>query len=833
MTGDFEKRVTGPVVFAAYCHGQRPGFRSFGFLLAAAIACLVLLAGTTAAQAASAPSSAFAEGSTPPAALQASYDVVIAGAGTGGIGAAIQAARLGASVLLLEQTDWIGGQAFAAAVSAMDEGGAGNLVRERGLYRELLQRVEAYYRPLRLDPNRAGRYTNTRIEPRVGRRLMHAMLAEAGRGTRLDLVLRAHVLNVQRHGDVVTGVEVEVFSDRGRESRTVASKVLIDATEWGDVLPLAGARYRAGNRTSDALEPTRLTQEHTWTAVIKRYPAGVPASLRITQPPTGYEQRQPFFAKAIVPGAATYRRGEPMSWSEFVDYRGVPNSESPQPPPLPLSRTHLNYTNDYPCTVGYLEDSAQRVATDRAMRLRTLQLLYFIQHELGVTDWSVADDEGFDSPYNRGQIDAWLRDAPEMEPYRQILHHFSVIPYVRESRRMIGLHTLLAREISRGPGNRPIQFPSTIGLGDYRLDLHGGKTRADMELDLDRMEDLADAVPGRAGPFAIPMECLVPERLDGFLAAEKNYSQSRLVNGATRMQPHTLNVGQAAGALAALAVRHGVPPRRIDPVLVQRVLLAARSTLNITPLQDVPQEGADWPAIQLVSVRGLLALEEGRFFPQRPLNRSELRAALSQLGERASSPGDDLAAVARSEFAQALAMIAPAEVKLIFEPASPEARLPITRSEAAQVFAELLELRALGRLQGAAQVLRWKSLRPASLPAPSAGMPAANRHVRRLLDAKIISSAQHWEENAVAGKECEGGRVAELLLQGARAIDPQATPATAVETLLRARVITSREYWAKAAVPGGRCAGRNVAALIRNLAEHETVLARTASLPKP
>lgn len=403
-----------------------------------------------------------AEGSahgTGGAALQPAYDVVVAGAGTGGIGAAIQAARLGASVLLLEETDWIGGQAFAAAVSAMDEGGAGNLVRERGLYRELLQRIENYYRPLGLDPLRAGQYTNARVEPRVGRRLLHAMLAEADRDTRLDLVLRARVLRVHRQGDVVTDVEFEVFSDRGRQSRTVASKVLIDATEWGDVLPLAGARYRCGNRTSDALDLARLTQEHTWTAVIKRYPGGVPAEPRIVPPPPGYEQRRPVFAKAIVPGDAPFRRGGPMSWSAFVDYRGMPNSESPQPPPQPLTRTHLNYTNDYPCTVGYLEDPAQRVATDRAMRLRTLQLLYFLQHDLGQGDWAVANDEGFDTPYNRGQIDAWLREAPDMAPYRQILYHFSVIPYVRESRRLVGLHTLLAREISRGPGKRPIQFP--------------------------------------------------------------------------------------------------------------------------------------------------------------------------------------------------------------------------------------------------------------------------------------------------------------------------------------------------------------------------------------
>ena len=50
-----------------------------------------------------------------------SYDVVIAGAGTGGFSAAIQAARLGAKVALIEETDWIGGQMAAAGVSTMDE----------------------------------------------------------------------------------------------------------------------------------------------------------------------------------------------------------------------------------------------------------------------------------------------------------------------------------------------------------------------------------------------------------------------------------------------------------------------------------------------------------------------------------------------------------------------------------------------------------------------------------------------------------------------------------------------------------------------------------------
>jgi hypothetical protein len=775
----------------------------------------------------------FAPPTLPPPALRAAYDVVVAGAGTGGIGAAIQAARLGATVLLLEETDWVGGQMLAAAVTAIDEGGAGNLVRSRGLYRELVQRVEAYYRPRGLDPFQAGKYTNLRFEPRVGRQLIHQMLTEAGAGRRLDVLLRARVTQVQHRADTVTGAIIEYVTAAGdRAMHAVTSRVLIDATEWGDVLPLAGARYRSGNRTDDALDLARTIQENTWTAVIKQHPGGVPPSLRLPSPPPGYATMRPHFAARIVPGDGAFRRGQPMSWKSFVEYRGMPDSARPAPAPG-LTRTHLNFSNDYPCTVAYLEDPAQRVTVDRAMRLRTLQLLYFIQQDLGVTDWAVADDEGFNSPHNRAQIDAWLRDQPELAPYRTILYHFSILPYVRESRRLVGRHTLLAREISRGPGKRPMQFPSTIGLGDYRLDLHGGRAARDLELDLDRIEDLEDAVPGRAGPFALPLECLVPVTLDGFLAAEKNYSQTRLVNGATRMQPHTLNVGQAAGALAALAVRHAVPPRRIDPVLVQRVLLAAGSTLLITPLQDVPQEAADWPALQLVAVHGLMALADGHFHPQRPVHGNELATMVLALGGHPPAAAAPAAAVTRADLARALAAIAAPEVRLVFPPDDAAGTLPLTRSEAAQVLAEFLELRALARLHGRPEVQRWDTVRSASASVPAPAPAALSRDLRRLRAAQIITGTDYWTENAVAGRECEGARVADLLWRAAQFLETGATPASAIDVLLRSGVIASADYWRRTARADGRCAGKNVAALLRNLAAHERVQHLAAPNPVP
>jgi hypothetical protein len=92
------------------------------------------------------------------------------------------------------------------------------------------------------------------------------------------------------------------------------------------------------------------------------------------------------------------------------------------------------------------------------------------------------------------------------------------------------------------------------------------------------------------------------------LAAEKNISQTRLVSGATRLQPITMMVGQGAGALAALAVQKKVTPREVKVEDVQRVLVNAGAVLSQYSFTDMPAIGTpQWQAVQLVSARGMLA----------------------------------------------------------------------------------------------------------------------------------------------------------------------------------------------------------------------------------
>ena len=641
---------------------------------------------------------------TPASALKPCYDVIVAGAGMGGCGAAIQAARMGRSVLLLDETDWIGGQMNAAAVTSMDEGVT--LCRERGLYRELCALIAAHYQPLGIHPETAYWHNHFCVEPRVGRNLLGAMLADArGQGV-LDLALRAHVTKVVKTGDKVTGVEIEAAADGGKTTRSIQSKILIDATEWGDVLPLSGARYRVGNCTSDSINPKQRVQSNTWTAVVKQYPAGTPHELLITAAPPGYTDKvHEGFVRSLVLGDDKIdTKAHPWNFASFIGYRGMPDSSRTGDSP-PITRTHLNFNNDYRSTVAEIENPTQRKATDREMRLKTLQLIYYIQHTLGKTDWSVANDEGFDSPYNRAEIDEWLAERRDLEPYRAVLYHFSVIPYTRESRRIIGLHTLTAGEIERKPRS-PALFPDVVALGDYAVDLHESMNPPYLELDLDHEADIPQSFGERGvGPFAIPFGSLIPEKVDGFLPAEKNFSQSRMANGATRLQPHTLLVGQAVGAIAALAIERQIQPRDLDSALVQCVLLDAGDTLFVTPISDIRHDGPDFKPAQLTLARDLLVADKGRFRPLDPFTPADVQHALTQLfGDSARVSESSSVAVTGATLAQAItAWLARSPRPFEFHPQIVDASKPLTRIDAARVLTQFLEQRTTIKIGTAIQ----------------------------------------------------------------------------------------------------------------------------------
>src|SRR5437763_14986687 len=89
----------------------------------------------------------------PPASAPAeTCDVLIAGGGTGGVAAALAAARSGRRVVLLEETDWLGGQMTAQGVSALDEHEHIESFGGTRSYYELRNRLRGHYHQLNPGP---------------------------------------------------------------------------------------------------------------------------------------------------------------------------------------------------------------------------------------------------------------------------------------------------------------------------------------------------------------------------------------------------------------------------------------------------------------------------------------------------------------------------------------------------------------------------------------------------------------------------------------------------------------------------------------------------------
>ena len=588
------------------------------------------------------------------------YDVIVAGAGTGGIGAALQAARLGARVLLLEETDLIGGQMANAGVTSMDDGGiwGKNPVRERGIYREFHESAVNHYYTRSKDPFTAYHFnlqSEGGYEPQVARAILYGLVEETrrrtlpeGRAAVLDLVVRTKVAEVSRQGNLVKGAVLEHWEEQRPRRKSVSCDILVDATEYGDVIPLTGARYRVGTCTSDQIDPTSPMQEHTWPGVIREYPQGIPKALQIKEPPPGYAQVAKRFKNYQLAGEPFWggeHRGAkgPRVWWTYVAWRGMPDSSSPatgELTELRHTRCGLNGGNDYAVTAATAEDPRQRRKDELEGINRTLGIIYWFQHELGVA-WAPADDMGCDTPYQRAQMQ--LRGV--RADLLAVAARLPQCPYIREARRLIGVQTLRGQDLyTRDRGDESARpWASGVAINDYSFDLHG--TEDALEANLDERDYI-----NATGPFAVPFEVFIPERVDGFLAAEKNFSQSRLANGATRLQPSTMLNGQAVGAIAALAVQQKIQPRELNIIAVQAALLASGDTLMSRWYSDIAWGTPPWQATQLLALYGVMdrpgplpktgPLGEGAAWGvDGPLSRADLTAALQRLGKIITDKG--------------------------------------------------------------------------------------------------------------------------------------------------------------------------------------------------
>ena len=499
-------------------------------------------------------------------------DVVIVGGGVGGCAAAIAVCRQGLSAVVIESTDWLGGQLTSQAVPP-DEHPWIESIGCTAAYRAFRNGVRAYYRdsyPLTetakrtvdLNPG-AGWVSRLCCEPKVSLAVLQRLLEPHTASGKLHILLKHQLVAAEVGRDRVEAVEV-----KGEESgmnMVLRAPFFLDASELGDLLPLTQTEHVVGAESqTETREPSapaianpldqqaitwcfavehRKGEDHTiarpieyryWRDYIPKLEPAWPGRL------LSWETSDPMTLKPRGLGFDPVNEASPKNLWTYRRIRAARHfSEPNQWPDLSL----VNWPqNDY--WLGPLVGvSASSVARHlKRARQLSLSLLYWMQTAAprpdGGTGW-------------RG-----LRLASEITEGPDGL---AKAAYIRESRRIKAEFTVTenhvggaARKASLPPGARlsAAVFEDSVGVGAYRLDLHPS-TRGRNYVDLQSL------------PFQIPLGALIPRRIENLLAAGKCLGTTHITNGCYRLHPVEWNIGEAAGELAAFCASRHLQPRQV------------------------------------------------------------------------------------------------------------------------------------------------------------------------------------------------------------------------------------------------------------------------------
>lgn len=504
-------------------------------------------------------------------------DIVIAGGGCGGTAAALQAARCGARVVLVEETPWLGGMITSAGVVAFD-GNWGTLTC--GFYRELVREIEIHYGGAA--KTGTGWVTLTAFEPHVVAQILERLVR---REELIQVFLEAKVLALLRDHQRVYGLRLRTKTG---EEFEVRAAITMEATEFGDLIELGGFEHRLGREARsetgepDAPEqPDSEIQDVTYVAILKDYRKTYGREAPPVAPSPDYDPSLFRSSTALDVDDSIPHPHTLHTWETFIDYGK-----------LPRAKYMINWpfhANDFPDSLAFFDRAQRADAFVRAKR-HTLNFVHYIQTVLGHPELGITDDEF---------------PTPDGLPF---------LPYVRESRRIIGERLMREQDVlpAYGNGTRPPLQSDSIAVGDYFLDHHHARAHPG------RPAVFEENYPANA-KFQVPFGVFFPRGIDGFMAIEKSISVTHIVNGCTRLQPIVLLMGQAAGAAAALAVRAGIEPRDLDIRQLQEYLLVRGVMLY--PYEDLHVEDRIFVEAQKMALAGVVFdAEDFSFRKDRPMS---------------------------------------------------------------------------------------------------------------------------------------------------------------------------------------------------------------------
>jgi hypothetical protein len=523
-----------------------------------------------------------------------SRDVVIYGGSSGAVAAAVQAARMGRSVIVVSPDRHLGG--LSSGGLGMTDTGNKNVIG--GLAREFYHRVWRHYeQPEAWRWQERSAYGNRGqgtpaidgaartmwiFEPHVAERIFEELVAEHG-----IEVVRDEWLD-RDQGVRKAGPRIESITTRS--GRTYAGRMFIDATYEGDLMAAAGVEYHVGReanavygeehngvqvgvlhhghhfgRVPEPISPYRVPDDPA-SGVLPRisteppgeFGAGdhrvqaycfrtcftkVPANRVPFPKPDGYDPDQYELLVRIFDAG----------WRDFFrKFDPIPNAKTDTNNHGPFSFDNIGFNYDYP-EASY----ERRREIIEEHRVYQQGLLWFVANDPRVpaeirtelAQWGLAADEFPDS-------DHWPHQL-----------------YVREARRMVGSFVMTEGELRKW---RPT--PDSVGMGSYTIDSHNVQRYVTPE---GHVQNEGDIGVGTGGPYAIAYGALVPKRgqCDNLLVPVC-VSASHIAYGSIRMEPVFMILGQSAATAASLAIDGGLAVQDVPYDALRARLLADGQVLE-------------------------------------------------------------------------------------------------------------------------------------------------------------------------------------------------------------------------------------------------------------
>ena len=536
------------------------------------------------------------------------FDVVVAGATASGIAAAVRAARAGHRVLLTQHTNHLGGM----CTNGIGQWDTKSDNRRCPIFREILERLETHYRETYgadSEAYRAACYTIEHypvgsFEPSVIEHIFNTMVSAEktlsvwtgfypASATVRDRTITAALFHAL-HGDAQREVSATIFIDATYEGDLAAAagvpcRVGREASaEYGE--PHAGVQYTSllnGAAPSLALQgvikirtsnphqgPSDPTSPCTADGAVQAYNLRAcicrdPARRRLlAQPPARYDREEFLHFK---------RRGMAIS----ADINGKNSCNDPILP----GENHAYPEGDW----------ATRMRIDQRHRDFALGLMWFLQNDESIP------------PEQREHNRQWGLPTDEFTDNGNLPYEM----YVRETRRIIGLHLLTENDLLPREGfMRPRPFEDSIAFTDWYMDSHsctadigtwGSGTGLSGSADYPFDGKLILTEEFRPG--MIPYRSLVPVNIDNLLVPVC-VSATHIAWGSVRLEPVWIHLGEVAGFAACQALAGNETVSRLDTGQLQKTLLDAGASIAFFNQHLDAAGRADYADKQLAACHG-------------------------------------------------------------------------------------------------------------------------------------------------------------------------------------------------------------------------------------